>query len=58
MHGLARPAVSLGAGHGGRALGLFVRHLAAEPRRVAAGCAVDPARGEGAHWPVRLCPGR
>uniref|UniRef100_A0A8C0SNC9 L-aminoadipate-semialdehyde dehydrogenase-phosphopantetheinyl transferase n=1 Tax=Canis lupus familiaris TaxID=9615 RepID=A0A8C0SNC9_CANLF len=56
--GVTRAAVPLGAGHGGRALGLFVRHLAAEPRRVAAGRALHPARGEGAHWPVRLCPGR
>lgn len=58
LPGSARPAVLLGARDGGRALGLPLRHVAAEPRRVAAGGAVDPARREGAHWPVRLRPGR
>lgn len=58
VYGFTCQAVLLGAVNGGRALGLFLRHLAAEPSRVAAGGAVDPARREGAHWPVRLCPGR
>lgn len=57
-HGVPRQEALRGAVHGGRSLGLLLRHLAAESSRMAAGGAVDPARGEGAHRPVRVCPGR
>lgn len=58
VDGSPRLATLRAAGDGGRALGLSLWHVAAEPRRMAASCAIDPARGEGTHWPVRLRPGR
>lgn len=58
VDGSPRPATLRAAGDGGRALGLSLRHVAAQPRRMATSGAMDPARGEGVHRPVRLRPGR